>query len=63
MVLVKNLKADKKTSDIPILMLTSIDDVDSEVVVMEAGADDYLTKPVNRKRFLIRVKSLLRRIT
>ena len=61
MVLVKNLKADKKTSDIPILMLTSIDDVDSEVVVMEAGADDYLTKPVNRKRFLIRVKSLLRR--
>lgn len=62
MVLVKNLKADKKTSDIPILMLTSIDDVDSEVVVMEAGADDYLTKPVNRKRFLIRVKGLLRRM-
>ena len=59
--LVKKLKADKKTHHIPILMLTSVDDVDAEVIVMKAGADDYLTKPVNRKRLLVRVASLLRR--
>jgi type IV pilus assembly protein PilB len=59
--LIKALRDNERTRQIPIIMLTSIDDVESEVVVMKAGADDYLTKPVNRERFLIRVESLLRR--
>jgi PleD family two-component response regulator len=59
--LIKSLRENEATSQTPIIMLTSIDDVESEVVVMKAGADDYLTKPVNRERFLIRVERLLRR--
>jgi len=60
--LVKILKADKGTSNIPILMLTQMDDVQSEITVMKSGAEEYLTKPIDSERFLIRVESLLRRM-
>ena len=61
--LTKELKTDRATRAIPILMLTALDDVESEVSVIKAGADDYVTKPVNREKFLIRVENLLRRLT
>ncbi|MBW2145655.1 MAG: hypothetical protein JRI22_01400 [Deltaproteobacteria bacterium] len=41
-------------------MLTAKDEVDSEVNGITAGADDYLTKPVNPKRLLARIKRLLK---
>jgi type IV pilus assembly protein PilB len=45
------------------MMLTSIEDVESEVSIIKAGADDYITKPVNREKFLARVGNILRRLT
>ena len=59
--LIKKTKADKSLRDIPIIMLTAKDDAESAVLVLKAGADDYLTKPVNRKLFLESVKRLLKR--
>ena len=61
MMLIKKLKSQLATRYIPVMMLTSKDDVESEVSVIEAGADDYLTKPVNPRKFLARVNRLLGR--
>ena len=51
----------RKTSDVPILMLTAKDDIVDKVVGFELGADDYLTKPFQPKELVARVKALLRR--
>jgi len=59
--LIKKLKSQLTTRYIPIMMLTAKDEVDSEVRGIDAGADDYLTKPVNPKRLLARVSRLLKR--
>jgi len=59
--LIKKLKSQLITRYIPIMMLTAKDEVDSEVRGIDAGADDYLTKPVNPKRLLARVSRLLKR--
>ncbi|MFC1886112.1 ATPase, T2SS/T4P/T4SS family [Thermodesulfobacteriota bacterium] len=59
--LIQLLRSREDTKKMPILMLTSADEVDSEISVMKAGADDYLTKPIDRRRFLARVDSLARR--
>lgn len=48
-------------SDVPILMLTGRADVVDKVVGLELGADDYLTKPFDRRELLARVRGLLRR--
>jgi type IV pilus assembly protein PilB len=61
MALIKKLKSQLATRLIPIIILTAKDEVDSEVRVIEAGADDYLTKPFNRKRFIARVNRLLKK--
>jgi len=47
--------------DIPVLMLTARDDVDDKISGLDAGADDYLTKPFSFPEFLARVRALLRR--
>lgn len=57
--LVKELKKRDVTRDIPIIMLTAQDEVDAEVAGISAGADDYLTKPINARRLLARVDRLL----
>ena len=45
----------------PILMLTARDSIDERVVALDAGADDYLTKPFDIKELYARVRSALRR--
>lgn len=47
--------------DLPVLMLTARDDVSSKVEALDAGADDYLTKPFSLEELLARVRALSRR--
>ncbi|MGE0268584.1 MAG: response regulator transcription factor [Candidatus Omnitrophota bacterium] len=51
----------KKNNLVPILMLTARDDVEDKVTGLDAGADDYLTKPFVFAEFLARVRALTRR--
>ncbi len=51
----------RKTSDMPILMLTARDEDVDKIIGLEVGADDYLTKPFNPRELVARVKSILRR--
>jgi DNA-binding response OmpR family regulator len=51
----------RRTSDVPIIMLTGKDDVIDRVVGLELGANDYLTKPFHVREVLARVHSVLRR--
>lgn len=58
----KQLKADPKTSKIPIIMLTAkVEEVD-RIVGLELGADDYVTKPFSPREIVLRIKSILRRM-
>ncbi|GAB5445261.1 diguanylate cyclase [Gymnodinialimonas sp.] len=54
------LKADPETADIPIVLITALSDRDAKMDGLEAGADDFLTKPVEEVTLLARVRSLLR---
>src|SRR4051794_25848744 len=51
----------RETSDIPILMLTARGDAADRVRGLEAGVDDYLSKPYEPKELLLRIASILRR--
>ncbi|HEY3998431.1 MAG TPA: response regulator transcription factor, partial [Candidatus Xenobia bacterium] len=61
MALCAKLRANAVTSEIPFIMLTSYTDVGHEERGLEAGADDYVGKPIEAHRLLARVKALLRR--
>lgn len=54
------LKADGGTRDIPIVMVTALNEVSDVERAIECGADDFLSKPVNKLELLTRVKSLVR---
>jgi signal transduction histidine kinase len=54
------LKADARTQIIPVLMVTALRDKEDRVMALRAGADDFLSKPIDRTELLVRVKSLLR---
>lgn len=56
----RRLKADVMWSRTPILMLTALGGVDSQVEGLEAGADAYMAKPFNLREFAARVKALIR---
>ncbi len=58
--LCRKIKAQKDKRMIPILMVTALQDKVHRQEAMEAGADDFLSKPIDRVELLIRVKSLLR---
>ena len=47
----------RKTSDVPILMLTARDEDVDKIIGLEVGADDYLTKPFNPRELVARVKA------
>jgi two-component system cell cycle response regulator len=54
------IKGNPKTSHIPVVMVTALTDVSDRVNGLEAGADDFLTKPVNDIALFARVRSLVR---
>lgn len=56
----RRLKADPRTMHLPVVMVTALDQVEDRVQGLNAGADDFLTKPVNDLALVTRVKSLVR---
>ncbi len=57
----RELRADGRSSAIPVIMLTAKGELDDKIAGLELGADDYLTKPFSPRELVLRVKSLLRR--
>ena len=55
-------RALRRTSDVPIIMVTARDDTHDVVAGLEAGADDYVTKPIAPKELSARIRALLRRV-
>lgn len=56
----RRLKADPATYHIPVVMITALDQTSDRIKGLEAGADDFLTKPVDDIQLMARVKSLVR---
>jgi two-component system cell cycle response regulator len=56
----RRLKANPRTASIPVVMVTALSDTEDRVKGLEAGADDFLTKPVNDLTLFARVRSLVR---
>jgi two-component system, cell cycle response regulator len=56
----RRIKADAATQHIPVVMVTALDQPEDRVRGLEAGADDFLTKPVNDIALFCRIKSLVR---
>src|SRR5499427_3454231 len=56
----RQLKADPRTADVPVVMVTALSDVANRLHGLEVGADDFLTKPVNDVALFARVRSLVR---
>ncbi len=57
----RQLRNETRTRDIPIIMLTGRADETDKVTGLEAGADDYITKPFSPRELLARVKAVMRR--
>ena len=55
------LKTVRRTSSIPVIMLTARDETFDKVLGLELGADDYITKPFDTKELIARVRAVLRR--
>src|SRR5215475_15294598 len=54
-------RAIRESSDVPIIVLTVRGTEDDKVVALDAGADDYVTKPFGKKELLARIRAALRR--
>lgn len=57
----KWLKNDQEMADLPVIMLTARDEENYKVLGLEAGIDDYVTKPFSTRELLARIKAVLRR--
>ena len=62
-ILAKQLRSDAATRDIPIIMLTARGSEHDKVLGLEAGADDYMTKPFSPRELMARIRAVLRRHT
>lgn len=56
----RQLRADPATATLPVVMVTALDPAGERIKGLEAGADDFLGKPINQAELLARVRSLLR---
>lgn len=56
----RRVKEEKETSIIPVVMITILQEKEEKIMAIEAGADDFLTKPIDKIEVLARVKSLIR---
>jgi two-component system phosphate regulon response regulator PhoB len=63
LVLARKWRADRRTKDVPILMLTARGDEPDKVQGLDAGADDYITKPFSTQELLALIRAVLRRRT
>ena len=54
------IKSDPATKSIPVIMLTALDDRNARMLGLNAGAEDFLTKPLDRAELSVRVRNLLR---
>jgi len=57
---VARLKADPRTKPVPVIMVTALDDRESKMRALEAGAEEFLSKPIDRADLRVRVRNLLR---
>ncbi|HCL94966.1 MAG TPA: DNA-binding response regulator, partial [Gammaproteobacteria bacterium] len=58
----KQIKANKSTTDIPIIMLTARGEEEDKVRGLECGADDYVTKPFSPRELVARIRAVMRRL-
>ncbi len=59
--LLRKIRSTPRVAGVPVVVLTGASEVETEVEVLELGADDYIRKPIEPKRFGMRVKAALRR--
>jgi DNA-binding response OmpR family regulator len=57
----KELRADPETETLPVILLSALSTVEDKISGLKAGADEYLTKPIDPREFIARVASLLAR--
>lgn len=60
--LVKELKGNSTTRDIPIIMLTAKSEENDKIQGFNSGAEDYVTKPFSAKELILRIRALLKRV-
>ena len=58
---VRQMKRDPRTAFIPVVLISSIDDDDTVVDALDAGAEDYMAKPISSRELIARINSVLRR--
>lgn len=61
--LTRELKMDRLTRDIPVILLTARGEEDDKIRGLECGAEDYITKPFSPRELVARIKVILRRIS
>jgi len=61
--LTRQLKRNRETQDLPVIMLTARGDEQDKVAGLEGGADDYVVKPFSPRELLARINAVLRRTT
>ncbi len=60
-ILAKQFRADVRTKDVPIIMLTARGEERDKILGLESGADDYITKPFSPRELMARIRAVLRR--
>ncbi len=56
----KKIRAEDILAEIPVILVTALDDKESRIEGMEAGADDFITKPINSRELRLRIKTITR---